>query len=207
MKNAYSREEVVSFVKALDVRARKFTDAEIDNVINRGYAELSTVTKQAFSSEEVVDLEDLYEGSELKHTFDVEDDVTEIYDIYVTQEGDDKSMSQEVVQDVGIYRNSDLAFRDNRYVGRVHVDLDAVDTVFDNLVVKYFYTPRATTEIVYMDSQTYLAWQDAMGAATSYFLKDVDEETRKRTSMNRTSKSMVQQDPEDSVDSVRAVFS
>ena len=207
MKNAYTRQEVVDYIKSIDVRARKFTDADINNTINRGYAELSTVTKQAFSSEEIVDLQELYDGSETKHTFDVEDDVTDIYDIYVTQEGDDKSMSQVVIQDVGIYRNSDLAFRDNRYVGRIHVDLDAVDTKFDSLVVKYFYTPSATDETVYMDSQTYLAWQDAMGAATSYFLKDVDEETRKRTSMNRTSKSMVQQDPEDSVDSVRAVFS
>jgi len=207
MKNIYTRDEIITFIKGLDVRARKFTDTEINNVINRGYAELSTVTKQAFSSEEVVDLSPFYDGSELKHTFDIEDDVTDIYDLYVTQEGDDKSMSQEVVQDVGIYRDTDLAFRDNRYVGRLHIHLDASDTQFDNLVAKYFYTPRATDESVYMDSQAYLAWTDAMGAATDYFLKDVDEETRKRTSMNRTSKSMVQQDPEDSVDSVRAVFS
>ena len=104
-----------------------------------------------------------------------------------------------------MYRNSDVAYRDNRYLGRFHLQLDAVDEVFDNCVVKYYYTPRATDEDVFMDSQIYLAFQDAVWAALLYFLHDTEGEARKRASMQRTSKSTTQ-NPEDVPAQVSAVF-
>ena len=206
MKNEYTRDTIVDFIKNLDTRAQKFSDTQIDNVINRGYAELMTVSKTIFSNEEVVDLEPYYEGSELTLTLEVEDDATEVYDVYVTlEDGKDTSICQQVIQDVGIYRNSDLAYRDNRYIGRVHLDLEVVDETFDNVVVKYYYTPKATDQSVYMDSQTYLSWTDSMWAATNYFLKDIEGEAQKRASMHRTSKSITQ-DPEDVPDQERSLF-
>ncbi len=207
MKNKYTRIEILAFLKGLDTRAKSLTDAQMDNVINRGYAELLTTSKRIFSNEEVVSLDPFYESGESKITLEVEDDATEIYDIYTTIEGDRSSYApaQEVVQGVGIYRNTDFAFRDNRAIGRFHLDLDAYDEKFDNVIVKYYYTPKATDEDVYMDAQTYLSWTDAMWAAMNYFLKDVEGEAQKRASMHRTSKSMTQ-DPEDVPQSQRAIF-
>lgn len=205
MKTEYTRDQITDFIKNLDVRASKFTDVQLDNVINRGYAELTTVSKRIFSNEDVVSLDGYYSAGETKITLDVEDDATEIYDLYVTFEGDDKKIAHEVLQDVGIYRNDNVAYRDNRYIGRVHVDLEAIDEVFDNLVVKYYYTPKAADTSVYMDTQTYLAWTDAMWAAANYFLKDIEGETQKRASMGRTSKS-ISQDPEDIPDRARTIF-
>ncbi len=206
-KTAYTRETIIAFVKSLDVRAREYDEGKIDDVINRGYAELNTVSKRLFSNEEVLSLDEYYEVSEEKFTLDIEEDVTEVYDVYVTleNENDDRTMCQEIVQGVGIYRNKDLAYRDNRYVGRCHVDLDASDEVFDSVVMKYYYTPRATTETVYMDSQVYMAFQDAMWAALNYFMKDIESESQKRASMARTSKSTTQE-PEDIPDMGRAMF-
>ena len=206
-KTAYTRESIAAFVKNLDTRAREFDEAKIDDVINRGYAELTTVSKKLFSNEEVLSLDDYYEASEEKFTLDIEEDVTEVYDIYVTIEGNDadKSICQDIVQGIGIYRNSDLAYRDNRYVGRCHVDLDVKDTIFDSVVMKYYYTPKATTETIYMDSQVHMAFQDAMWAALNYFMKDVESEAQKRASMTRTSKSTTQE-PEDIPDMDRAMF-
>lgn len=203
----YTKDEIVSFIRNLDVRAQDLSDVKIDNVIDRGYAELSTVSKRLFSNEEVVDLGPYYEASESNLTLDLEDDVTDIYDLYVTVEGDEtnKDICQEVIQGVGIYRNSDLAYRDNRHLGRLHLDLSAKDEVFDNVVAKYYYTPKATNVDVYMDSQTYLAFQDAIWASLNYFLKDIQSEAQKRASMDRTVKSAVQE-PEDIPDSPRAIF-
>jgi len=88
MKVEYTREAIVEFIRNLDTRARDFNDARIDDVINRGYAELMTVTNRIFSNEDVVELAPYYETNELKVSLDVEDDATEVYDVYVTEEGD-----------------------------------------------------------------------------------------------------------------------
>ena len=207
MKNTYSRDDIVTFVKNLDVRAQKFTDAQIDNVINRGYAELTAVSRRVFSNEDVVNLTEYYENGELDFSLEVEDDCTEIYDLYLTLEGDKADSAPIVEQGVGIYKNSEVLYRDNRNTGTIHIKLSdlGTDTVFDNIVVKYFYTPTATDDSVYMTSQTYLAWQDAMWAATNYFLKDVESESQKRASLGRTSQSMVLA-PEDETGQDRAVF-
>lgn len=210
-KTQYTREQVVAFIKSLDTRAREYDDTMIDNIINRGYAELTTTSKRIFSNEEVLSLDDYYDMKELKFTVDISDDVTEIYDIYLTIEdlsNKDIAICQEVVQDIGIYRNNSTAYRDNRYIGRCHTNLAAEHLsqhVFDSLVVKYYYTPTATAENVYMDSQVYLAWQDAMWAALNYFQKDIEGEAQKRTSMQRTSKSTAQE-PEDMPGFTRAIF-
>lgn len=206
-KKSYTRETIVSFVKGLDTRARTFTDDQINNVINRGYAELMTQSKRIFSDQDIIPLDDYYDIGEMKVTLDVDVDVTEIYDLYVTIEGDDrlKDRANEVIQGIGIVRHNDLAYRDNRYTGRFHLDLDSTDEVFDNAIVKYYYTPSASDEIVYMDAQTYLAFTDAMWAATNYFLKDIEGEAQKRASMIRTSESITQ-GPEDIPTSDRAMF-
>ena len=206
-KTKYTREDIVAFIRDLDVRARDISDTKIDNIIDRGYAELTTVSKRLFSNEDVVHIADYTADGENKFTLDVEDDVTEIYDLYATIENDDVSQDicQEVIQGIGIYRNNNMVFRDNRYLGRFHVDLTAVDEEFDNIVCKYYYTPKATGEDVYMDSQVYLAFQDAMWAALNYFMKDIEGESQKRASMQRTSQSTTQE-PEDIPTEQRAIF-
>ncbi len=207
-KTKYTKDEIVAFIRDLDVRAKTLSDTKIDNIIDRGYAELTTVSKRLFSNEDVIPLDEYYDNGELKVALDIEDDVTEIYDIYVTEETDTKTFSQETIQGVGIYRNNDVAFRDNRYLGRFHLDLTVeyvADVIFDNCVVKYYYTPKATNDDVFMDSQVYLAFQDAMWAALNYFMKDIEGESQKRASMTRTSQSTTQE-PEDIPTEGRAMF-
>ena len=211
MKTKYTRDEINTFIRGLDVRAKTLSDTQLDNVVNRGYAELMTVSSRLFSNEEVISLDEYYESGETKLSFDVEDDATEVYDVYTTIEGDetDKTYCDEVVQGIGIYRNNDVAYRDNRYVGRVHLDLDTPSysgsTQFDNCIVKYYYTPRSTDEDVMMSSQVWATFTDAMWASLNYFLKDVESESQKRASMERTS-AAVMEVPEDIPDRGRAVF-
>ena len=207
MKTMYTRDTINTFVRGLDVRAKTLTPTQLDNVINRGYAELMTTSKKLFSNEDVVNLAAYYTGGELKLTIDVEADCTEIYDVYTTIEGEvaNKSVCEDIIQGIGICRDNDVAYRDNRYIGRVHLDLGASSNTYDNLVVKYYFTPNATTADIYMDSQVYLAFTDAMWAALLYFFKDIEGEAQKRASMQRTSKSITQE-PEDVPDIGRAIF-
>ncbi len=211
MKTEYSRDDINSFVRGLDVRAKSLSDAKLTDVVNRGYAELLTVSTRLFSNEDIISLDEYYEASELVLTFDVEDDAVEVYDLYLTVEGDDadKSYCDEVVQGVGIFRNNDVAYRDNRYIGRIHLDLDYDKNNskhFDNCVIKYYYTPKATDDSIMMSSQVWATFTDAMWASLNYFLKDVTSESQKRASMERTSKAVIEVYPEDIPERGRAVF-
>ena len=206
-KTGYTRDTIINNIKFLDVRAKNLTDEQIDAVINMAYAELSITSRELFSNEEIVNLDAYYDTSEMKATFDVEEDALEIYDLYTTIEGDDrlKDTCEEVVQGIGINRNNNLAFRDNRYIGRFHIDLEAEDTIYDNLIAKYYFTPSATTEIVYMSKQVFRSFQDALGIAVNYFVKDIEGEAQKRASLLRTS-SGIQDAPEDIPDMRPAMF-
>jgi len=149
MKTEYTRDDINTFVRGLDTRAKVLSDVQLNNVVNRGYAELMTVSTRLFSNEDVVNLDEYYASNEMTLSFDVEDDAVDVYDLYLTVEGEDadKSICQEVVQGIGIYRNDNVVYRDNSYIGRVHLSLDAEvlsDATFDNCLVKYYYTPKAT---------------------------------------------------------------
>ena len=206
MKNTYSNDDITEFIKNLDVRAREFDAAKIAQVKNRGYAEMMTLSKHLFSGEEVVDLGPYYDLGETELTFDVEDNVNEVYDLYLTIEGDQVlPHGVTTIQGVNQYRNNNTFYKDNRSVGRVHLDLTNEDQVFDTAIVKYFYTPNATTEDLYMDAQTYLSFQDAMWVAVNYFLKDIEGESQKRASLQRTITS-VSKEPEDETTFHRSVF-
>jgi len=209
-KTGYTRDNIVNNIKLLDVRVRNLTEEQIDAVIDMAYAELSIVSPELFSNEEIINLDEYYDTSEMKATFDVEEDATEIYDVYTTIEGEDtlKDTCTEVVQGIGICRNKDVAYLDNRYVGRFHIDLgaeSALDTVYDNLIAKYYFTPSATTEIVYMSKQVFRSFQDAIGIAVNYFVKDIEGEAQKRASLLRTS-SGIQNAPEDIPDMPQSIF-
>ena len=196
MKKPYSPSMVLEAVKSLDVRAPKLTSEQLNAVINDGYTELCTII-QAFSDEEVVSLKPFYDGEETLITLDVEEDVSEIYDLYLTQEGKDK-----YEYDYGIkkIRDKKVIYRDNRYNGRVHIDLELLTDKVDNAVIKYYYVPNYNTETVYMDSQTWLALKSAFGAALFDTLHDVERNGQKRAEMLRRARAVLPSMPEDATD-------
>ena len=196
MKVAYSPEKVLEAVKSLDTRAAKLPDDKLNNIIDDGYTELCAVI-QAFSNEDVISLEPFYTAGETKITLDIEEDVTEIYDLYLTKEDEDKN-----VYDYGIKKNRDhrVIYKDNRYNGRVHVDLDILTTLMDNIVIKYYYVPTHTSKIVYMDAQTWLAFKSALGVALYDHLHDVERNGQKRAETIRRARAIIPELPEDAND-------
>jgi len=120
MKNRYTPEDIIDAVKSLDTRAARLESDQITNVINDGYAELCTII-QAFSNEEVVDLQPFYDTGEQQVTLDIEEDVSEIYDLYLTIENKSKTSFDHGIRKI---RDENIIYKDNRYNGRVHLDFD-----------------------------------------------------------------------------------
>lgn len=193
MKKPYTSELVADTVRALDVRALKLTESQINLIIDDGYAELVTII-QAFSDEEVLSLQSYYEVGEEKVTLDIQEDVNEIYDLYLTREGKDIDIYEYGIEKL---RDPKYIYRDNRYNGRVHIELEALPQQVDNAVLKYYYTPTHTTDTVYMDAQTWLAFKSALGVALYDALHDVPRNGQKRAETIRRAKAIIPELPED----------
>lgn len=196
MKKEYTPETLINAVQNLDVRTKKLTDVQINNVIDDAYTELCTVI-QVFSDEEVIPLAPFYETGEQRITLDIEEDVNDIYDLYLTIEGKDKDIYEYGIEKI---RDEKIIYKDERYNGRVHVDLDTMVQSADNIVLKYYYTPTSTTESVYMDAQTWLAFKSALGVAVYDTLHDVERNGQKRAEMGRRAKAIMPSLPEDATD-------
>ena len=190
MLRKITKPEIIKMISSLDTRTNKFTEEEFDYIIDMGYAELVSVNS-VFNNEEIVSMAEYYEAGELKISLDIEEDVSYIYDMYLTKEG---------LEDTRIYphgihkiRNENAIYKDANSVGRIHIDLDQVPVddglsqrLVSNAVVLYAYTPSHTSEDVYIDQPTYLSMRDAFGCALYNKLNDTERETQKRASLQRT---------------------
>ncbi len=196
MKKAYTPEDIVTAVKNLDVRTQKLSDTSLSTIVDDAYTELCTIV-QVFSDEEIVNLDSFYEGNETLVTLDIEEDVSEIYDLYLTIENQDKDEYDYGIRKI---RDSKVIYKDNRYNGRVHIDFETLTEKTNNAVLKYYYVPTSTTETVYMDAQTWLAFKSALGVALYDTLHDVERNGQKRAEMTRRAKAIMPSTPEDAMD-------
>jgi len=198
MKKAYAPETIIDAVINLDVRAKKLSMEQIAIVVDDAYAEFCTIT-QPFSNEEIVPLNEYYDVGEENITLDVQEDVSAIYEIYLTQEDKDPDIYKHGILKI---RDESAIYLDNRYDGRVHVNLlsSSITGQADNAVIKYYYTPTSTTDTVYMDAQTWLALKSALGVALYDMLHDVERNGQKRAELARRVKGIIPKRPEDAND-------
>ncbi len=196
MKKAYTPDMILDVVKLLDTRADRLTDTQLNLIIDDGYTELCTII-QAFSNEEIVNLDPFYDGGEEKVTLDIEEDVNEIYDLYLSIESADPETYDYGIQKI---RDKRIIYKDNRYNGRVHIDFQLMTNRADNAVLKYYYTPTSTSETVYMDAQTWLAFKSSLGVALYDTLHDVERNGQKRAEMTRRARAILPSMPEDATD-------
>lgn len=189
MKRKVTKESLLTYIRNLDKRTSAMSDTQLDEVLLQGFSEMSTIA-QVFTNEEVVDLQPYITAGEDKVTIDIEQDVTEIYDLYVTTEN-----TGTLVQGVYIYKDdSDMPlfiYEDNRYTGRVHIDINNLPLNTNNAVIKYFFIPGADFVDAYLDGQVDLALKNALAACLYDVLHDVERATQKRAAMMRTTLSII----------------
>jgi hypothetical protein len=214
LKISYPKQYFIDRLKKLDKRALELDADDIDNIINDGFSELATIS-EFFSDEEVVSMKPYYESGEFQITIDIEEDVVAIYDYYLTvEQQSDISYKHGIMRlqysDFRMLDNSDVnsMWLDNRYNGRVHIDLSKVrkNLTVDNAVIKYFYTPTANADFYYMDQQTRLATESAMASAMYDYLHDVERASQKRAQFTRQALAIVPPYPEDLVDNGFSMF-
>lgn len=204
MLRKVTKAEIVDIIASLDKRTDSFVDADYNYVMDMGYAELATVT-QAFYNEEVVSMAPYYDAGESKITLDVQEDVLYVYETYLTIENQTNVFR--FPHGIAKITDENAIYKDGRAVGRIHVDLDKVNidrfgesvsnNRADNAVIKYAYTPTSTSEDIYIDQGTLLALRDAFGAALFNKLNDVEKESQKRASLNRTAAAITPRYPND----------
>ena len=185
MKIPYTKQEIVDRLIRNDVRLKKLQSDQIDVILNRGYAELAGAFNQAFSNEEVIDLEPIYQAGEQMASIDIEADVIDIYDMYLTKEDPDSKPNQGVSET----RDNDLLYRDNRYVGRIHFRASLAPG-YDNIVVKHYYTPEASDETIYLDNITRTALDYALSAAAHDYNSDPKKQAVSYANMLRIGSQM-----------------
>ena len=193
MKRRFTKAQIVELVKNTDKRALKLSDEQIDTVIDAGYAEMATVY-HLFSNEEIIDLAPIYDSMENKFTIDIEEDVVDVYEFYLSVENQSYELYEHGIKEI---TNVNAIYLDSRYKGRVHINLSRAGEICNNVVIKYFYTPKSTDEDVYMDQPTYLAVQNAFAAALLDRLHDVERSMQKLAAMKRTVTAAIPKDPKD----------
>jgi len=204
VKREIKKSQLIHLLNNLDKRSLELSNESIDEIINNAFAELSTVAR-LFTDEDVLSTRDYYDNGELIFTLDIHSDVVYVYDLYLTVENQDHN-----IFDHGINKITDLncIYRDNRESGRIHVDLTKVpeNQIIDNIVIKYFYTPSATDNSIYMDQPTYVATRNALGVALYDWMNDVDRSMQKLAAMKRTGLAAVPNDPEDLLEPKPSMF-
>lgn len=214
MKNSYPLTYFIKRLKKLDKRMDLLPEEDLLEIINDGFAEVSTIG-MFFSDEEVISMVPYYEAGEKQITLDIQEDVTQIYDYYLTQENQSFTLDYHGInklQDSRFRRidNSDInsMWLDSRYDGRVHIDLNRVgnNVTVDNAVVKYFYVPTSDSDVFYMDNQTRLATESAIASAGYDYIHDVERASQKRAAMKRQAMAIIPTMPEDLEKPYRAMF-
>lgn len=205
MKVSYPKQYFIDRIKKQDKRALALDSEDIDNIINDGFAEMSTIG-MFYSDEEVVSMVPYYEAGELKLTLDIEEDVTAIYDFYLTEEEQSYENYEHGIKrfQYSNFRMRDKSdvnsmYLDNRYNGRVHIDLTQVrkNHTADNAVIKYYYTPTSAATTFFMDAQVRLATESAMASAMYDYLHDVERAGQKRAQFTRQAMAIIPQNTED----------
>jgi len=203
MKKQFTRDQLVDIIKSLDKRAETLTDAQLDIVMNDAYGELTAICNSAFSDEAVVSMSAYYDADEKTFTIDIEDDVIDIYDLYVTIEGQPISVYQGGVIPI---RDEHIIYRDSRESGRAHINLNASSMVLSNAIIKYYYVPQATDDTVYLDGITMSAYRSALNVALSKILHDTKRAGEYLVDLERLAQRIPSTEPEDVGNQCRSVF-
>ena len=74
------------------------------------------------------------------------------------------------------------------------------DEILVNSYFKYYYIPTSSTDSVFFDAQTMLAFRNAIGVALYDMVHDVERSMQKMAAMERTAAAIVVDLPEDAYD-------
>jgi len=177
MKRRVSKESIKEYIKRLDTRCKKYDDAKFDDIIDDAFSEFNTIGS-FFDDEDTVDVRPYLENGIKKITYDVEKDVTYIYDAFLSEDAKKPHQNSDNMVEV-----------DPRVQGRINVDFTSEEDMYGDysyhpqddivvvesinfLVVRYFYVPDSDFEYIYMDRDVYKAFRQAIASTVYLDLHD-----------------------------------
>jgi hypothetical protein len=201
MKRRITKVDLISYIKLIDTRCKKWTDEEFDRVINDGFAELCTVINP-FVADVTEDLAPYYEIGELNFTINIPSDVNDIYDLYLVHENRDEFF---FLHGEEKDRDKNRIWRDSKDLDIVHVDLHypADGAPYDLAVIKYSYIPTSEFDELFLSNDVYIALQSAISSASYNVLKDVESSGQMRSQYKRQASAVLNPYPDDYNDNAK----
>ena len=171
MRRKITKIELIEFIKRLDTRAKKFETEKFDEVIDKAFGEMSNI----FTDEDALQVEQYTADKVIKLSYDVERDVSYIYDAFLSEDSRNAITNTDLMVEV-----------DPRLKGRINVDFSSQVDMYGKysshsgyngttpkiLVVKYYYTPTSEFEKIYMDKDVQVVLHTALKVAVYNDLHD-----------------------------------
>jgi hypothetical protein len=203
MKRIITKDDLINYMKVLDTRVRKLDADVIDQIIIDSFAEFSTVSN-SISNRYIVDLKPYYDAGETKFNIQIPEDVVFIYDLYLAKSTDDLLLSEHGEYHV---RDESVIWADAQKRDVFHVNLEdqKYGQSYDLAYAEYIYIPHdANFTEIYMHTDAYNAYRDALSASAYDYLHDDEKALMKRSEMKRKAMSIANAYPEDYAEPKRA---
>ena len=196
MRRKITKEALVKYITRLDTRCKKFDEDKFDEIIDDAFSELNTFSG-FFHDEDTLQIEQYLQDGVKKLSYDVERDVTYIYDAFLSV--DSRTVHKESDNHVEV---------DPRIAGRINIDftsdkdmykeytyheqLDKTDpTPPKVLIVKYYYVPTSEFNEIYMNRDVYKALRQAISSSTYLDLHDEKKSGMHYSRMEKYAKAVI----------------
>lgn len=182
MKRKVTKATLISYIKRLDTRCRKFEDDKFDDIIDDAFSEINTF-QNFFYDEDALQITPYIDDGVKKLSYDVERDVTFVYDSFLSY--DSKTPHPE----------SDLHVEvDPRVLGRINIDFTSTVDMYKEytyheqsmgtnpsepttLITRYYYIPTSNFDEIYMNRDVYKAFRQAISSSAYLDLHDDEKST------------------------------
>ena len=195
MERKITKAQLITYIKRLDTRCKKYDDEKFDDIIDDAFSELNTVSA-FFFNEDSLEITDYITDGVTKLSYDIEKDVTYIYDAFLSNDSKTAHMRSDLWVEV-----------DPRVVGRINLDFTSVDDMYkaytyhyqedydksivpETLIVRYNYIPTADFDEIYMNRDVYKALRQAISTSTYIDLHDDKKAATHHGKMIRDAKAI-----------------
>ena len=202
MRRKITKESLIKYITRLDTRCKKFDKDKFDEIIDDAFSELNTFSG-FFHDEDTLQIEQYLADGVKKLSYDVERDVTYIYDAFLTV--DSKTPHLESDKHVEV---------DPRILGRINIDFTSTENMYKDysyheqidatdpsapkaLIVKYYYVPTSEFDEIYMNRDVYKALRQAISSSTYLDLHDEKKSAMHYSRMEKYAKAIILDRPHD----------
>ena len=202
MERKITKTQLITYIKRLDTRCKKFDDEKFDEIIDDAFSEFNT-TGAFFFNEDALEVTDYITDGVIKLSYDIEKDVTYVYDAFLSTDSKTPMNTSDRMVEV-----------DPRVTGRINLDFSSTEDMYNAytyhyqedfndgsvpevLVVRYNYVPTSDFDEIYMNRDVYKAFRQAISTSAYMDLHDEKKAAMHHGKMIRDAKAITIVRPHD----------